>query len=98
MTVEYQTPGTKLRWSTLGEWISCAHRIDARQASAARCRALEAHASILPRVLIDAERSVATMEAALDLLKYGHQSLARPRRGFREGHTTTLTIMHHGDP
>ena len=22
MTVEYQTPGTKLPWSTLGEWIS----------------------------------------------------------------------------
>ncbi len=90
---KYTTPGTRLTWSGVSEWVDAAHWIGSCQLSAARNRAYAAHAAALPRELIDREMYVPSLEAALHLLKYGHPSLARPQRGHRAGHPTTPVIM-----
>lgn len=89
----YRTPGANLWWSDVGEWTSCAMRIDRRRCSAARNAALAAHAAALPRALIDIETDPAAIEAALRLLEYGPPGLARPPRGSRGDHPTTPIIM-----
>ena len=89
----YTTPGTRLTWSDVGEWVEAAHRIDRRRLSAARNRALAAHGAALPRELIDRETHVPSLEAAIHLLKYGPPGLARPPRGARADHPTTPVIM-----
>ena len=77
----YQTPGTRLWWSDLGQWFEAAHVLDRRRYSAARSRALAAHAAALPLTLIYAEDNADTLTVALDLLKYGPPPLGRPQRG-----------------
>ncbi|MFC4670708.1 hypothetical protein ACFO5X_19315 [Seohaeicola nanhaiensis] len=89
----YTTPGTRLTWSDVSEWVDVAHRIGRRQLSAARNRTYAAHAAALSRDLIDREAHVPSLEAALHLLKYGHPGLARPQRGHRADHPTTPVIM-----
>ena len=89
----YTTPGTRLVWSDVSQWVDAVHWIGSRQLSAARNRAYAAHAAALPRELIDRETHVPSLEAALHLLKYGHPSLARPQRGHRADHPTTPVIM-----
>ena len=89
----YTTPGTRLTWSDVGEWVEAAHRIDRRRLSAARNRALAAHGAALPRELIDREAHLPSLEAAIRLLKYGPPGLARPPRGARADHPTTPVIM-----
>ncbi|WP_305970530.1 MULTISPECIES: hypothetical protein [unclassified Mameliella] len=89
----YTTPGTRLTWSDVSEWVDAAHRIGSRQLSAARNRAYAAHAAALPRELIDRATHVPSLETALHLLKYGHPSLGRPQRGHRANHPTTSVIM-----
>ena len=94
MTIHrYTTPGTRLTWSTVGEWVEAAHRIDRRRLSAARNRALTGHRAVLPRELIDRETHVPSLEAAIHLLKHGPPGLARPPRGARADHPTTPVIM-----
>lgn len=90
---QYTTPGTRLAWSDVREWVDAAHRIDRRRPGAARNRAYAAHAAALPRDLIDREMHVPSLEAALHLLKYGHPGLARPQRGHRADHPTPPVIM-----
>ena len=90
---QYTTPGTRLTWSDVSEWVDAAYRIGRRQLSAARNRAYAAHAAALSRDLIDRETHVPSLETALHLLKYGHPSLARPQRGHRADHPTTPVIM-----
>ena len=89
----YTTPGTRLTWSSVTEWVRAAHRIDRRRLSEARNRALAAHAAALPRALINRETHLPSLEAALHLLKYGPPGLARPPKGARAGHPTTPIIM-----
>ena len=89
----YTTPGTRLTWSNVSEWIEAAHRINRRNASRHRNRALANHGAAMPRELIDRERDIDAIEAALSLLKYGHPSLSRPQRGSRGNHPTTPIIV-----
>jgi hypothetical protein len=91
--IRYQTPGTRLCWGDLAGWIEIACRIDRRRYSAARSRALEAHASALPLTLIYAEDNADTLAKALDLLKYGPFPLGRPQRGNRKNAPQTPRIM-----
>lgn len=89
----YTTPGTRLTWSNVTEWVSAVHRIDRRRLSAARNRTFAAHAAALPRDLINRETHVPSLEAAIHLLKYGPPGLVRPPKGPRAGHPTTPIIM-----
>ena len=88
------TPGTRLTWSDVSEWVDAAHRIDRRHLGAARNRSLAAHAATLPRDLIDRETHVPSLEAAVHLLKYGPPGFARPQRGHRADHPTRPVIMN----
>lgn len=91
--VRYNTPGTRLWWSTVGEWVDVAQRLDRRRYSSARNRALAAHGGALPRDVILAEQDLEVIESAISLLKYGPRDLARPQRGSRAGHPTTPVLM-----
>lgn len=87
------TPGTRLTWSDIRDWVDAVHRIDKGQLSGALNRDHVANAAALPRDLIDRETHVPSLEAALHLLKHGHPGLARPQRGHRADHPTTPVIM-----
>lgn len=89
----YTTPGTRLTWSDVSEWVDAAHRIDRRRLSEAWNRALGAHGAAMPRELIKRETDVPSLEAAIHLLKYGPPGLARPPKGARADHPTTPVIM-----
>ena len=89
----YTTPGTRLTWSDVSEWVDAAHRIDRRRLSEARNRALGAHGAAMPRELIRRETDIPSLEAAIHLLKYGPPRLARPPKGARADHPTTPVIM-----
>ena len=67
----YTTPGTRLTWSDVSEWVDAAHRIDRRRLSEARNRALGAHGAVLPRELIKRETDVPSLEAAIGF-RYVH--------------------------
>ena len=91
--VKYRTPGTRLWWGTVREWVICAKRLDARRSSAARNIALAAHVEALPLKMIAAETDRIAIEAALDLLTAGPTGLCRPPRGHRADAPHTPRIM-----
>lgn len=92
MAKEYRTHGTNLSWSTLGQWIAAAHRLDHRRLSSSRSAALKAHGSSLPREIINAEYEIDVIDQALALLKYGPPCLARPQKGYRADAPQTRII------
>lgn len=89
----YTTPGTRLSWSNVSEWVEAARALDRRRCSEARSRALRNHGGVMPREMIQRETDAQAIEAALDLLKYGPPGLARPPKGARGTHPTTPVIM-----
>ncbi|MEO1139387.1 MAG: hypothetical protein AAFW87_08015 [Pseudomonadota bacterium] len=89
----YRTPGTRLWWSDVGEWIAAARKIDRRRLSQQRYRALQNHGGSMPRALIDLETDIDAIDDALDFLKYGPPGLARPQRGHRAKAAQTRIIM-----
>jgi len=86
---EETTPGTRVSWSTLHEWIEAWHEISGRKISAMRYRQEEAHvAALLARQdLVDGERWIGTLERLLAVMR----DLKRPR-GQREKHPATIII------
>ena len=54
----YTTPGTRLTWSDVSEWVDAAHRIDGRRLSEARNRTLAAHGAAMPRDLVNRETRI----------------------------------------
>ena len=89
----YTTPGTRVSWGTVSEWIEAAHKINARRLSRHRNRALENHAGALPREVINLETDIEKIQRALHLFKYGPTGLARPTRGHRANHPSTPVIV-----
>lgn len=61
----YRTPGTRLWWSDVGEWIAAARKIDRRRLSQQRYRALQNHGGSMPRALIDLETDIDAIDDAL---------------------------------
>ncbi len=61
----YETPGTRLKWSTLGEWLTTWMVIDQRPPSAARHSAQKTHLEALPDELVFAgdERELTRLKA-----------------------------------
>ena len=49
-----KTPGTRLEWQHLGDWIDAWWELEERKASSARNEALDAHLEALPDALIEA--------------------------------------------
>jgi hypothetical protein len=79
------TPGTRLYWRTLGDWLECAFEIDARRSSQARYGAIERHWTALSLPIIKRADKPSTLRfiAFLDNSRGGCQAWARPPRGKR---------------
>ncbi|MBK7759555.1 MAG: hypothetical protein IPI35_24790 [Deltaproteobacteria bacterium] len=82
----YTTPGTRVCWSTVREWLSAWASLDARPPSAARHMALAAHLEALPDELV--ARASPTDLDELDALLRSVQ----PVRGRRQNHPTTRLL------
>lgn len=80
------TPGTRLGWSTLAQWLHAQAELSARPASSARHAALAAHLAALPDEIIEAADT-----RDLDQLDQVVRQ-AQPPRGQRAGHPTTRLL------
>ena len=77
------TPGTRVHFATLGEWLEGWRAITGRRISAARHAAEAAHLEALPDYLVEAgsAEELDALEAIVER--------ERPPRGQRQGHATT---------
>jgi hypothetical protein len=91
---EVTTPGTRLRWRNLREWLICAEEIAYRRSrlcSSANHRATEAHLRVLPRGYIEQETDQVVLRAALaHFTEWQRKSLPR---GSRAGHPVARAIV-----
>lgn len=79
------TPGTRVRWANLREWLDGWREIDGRPASRPKHAALRVHLETLPDEVVEA-----TGARELDELHGLVNSLeVEPARGKRAGHATT---------
>jgi DNA repair exonuclease SbcCD ATPase subunit len=81
--VTWATPGTRLRGSTLAEWLGGWQELEDRRASSARHEARRDHLAALPDAVVEqaAEDELDALEEVLRDIK--------PPRGQRAGHATT---------
>lgn len=79
------TPGTRLHWRTLADWLACADQIDRRRTSQRRYDTIKRHWQALPVELIRTADKASTMEliSFLDNSRGGSQAWARPPHGKR---------------
>lgn len=83
--MSYRTPGTRLSWSTLNEWISCALKIAARRPSRSRYEAADAHwLALSDEVIKNAEQPELLSFTEL-INSIGNLAWHKPHRGFRGG-------------
>ncbi|WP_316157994.1 LPD1 domain-containing protein [Cupriavidus sp. BIC8F] len=87
---ENKTPGTNVKWATLGEWVKGWRALDRRAPSATRHEELESHVAALASKVdvITSESKEAVLVAAKRLIEQ-----LQPPRGTRERHPTT-EILH----
>jgi hypothetical protein len=80
-----RTPGTRLEFASLAEWLTCAAAIEGRRPSAGRYAAARAHFHALPDAMVETAEGDA-VQAFIDLLA-GHGNLEwhKPSRGHRGG-------------
>jgi hypothetical protein len=77
------TPGTRVRFATLADWLAGWRAIEGRKPSAARHAALAAHLEALPDALVESA-DIAEVDALAAIVER-----ERPPRGQRFGHPTT---------
>ncbi len=82
----YTTPGTRLCWSSVREWLSAWHALEARPLSSNRHAALAAHLEALPDSLV-ASAGAHELDALEPVLRAN-----QPVRGRRQGHPTTRLL------
>ncbi|KVV07440.1 hypothetical protein WK77_16775 [Burkholderia ubonensis] len=91
----HKTPGTRLQWSTLAEWMDAWSRIGARAASSKRHQQRAAHVAALA-----ANMSVVNCETDVEVLAAAKQIIERenilPPRGMRAGHPATEILQRVG--
>ncbi|MEX3917935.1 hypothetical protein AB4Y43_17085 [Paraburkholderia sp. BR10872] len=89
------TPGTRLKWSTLKDWMDAWQRINARAASSGRHRQRAAHIAGLASNMevVNREKHITTLAAAKHLIERGG---LLPPRGMREGHPATEILQRVG--
>lgn len=77
------TPGTRLVWSTLGEWIEAADAIAGRRCSRHKYRAADCHFAALPLAVVEAAPA-AEVEQLVALLQHpANIAWGKPPRGHR---------------
>ncbi len=82
----WSTPGTRLRGTSLAEWVEAWRTLDGRRASSARHSAMAAHLEALPEPVVEAAGAL-ELDALVAVLRE-----ARPSRGRRQGHPTTRLL------
>ena len=82
----WSTPGTRLRGTTLREWVKAWRTLEARRASSARHAAMAAHLEALPDAVVEAA-GAEELDALVGVLRE-----AQPSRGRRQGYPTTRLI------
>jgi len=82
----WSTPGTRLRGTTVAEWVEAWRTLDSRRASSARHAAMEAHLEALPDAVVEAA-GAEELDALLGVLRE-----AQPSRGRRQSHPTTRLL------
>lgn len=89
------TPGTRIKWSTLKEWMDAWRRIAGRAASSKRHQQRAAHVAQLASNMsvVNRETDVETLAAAKRLIE--RENLLPPR-GMREGHPATEILQRVG--
>ena len=82
----YTTPGTRLCWSSVREWLSAWNALEARAPSSGRHAALAAHLDALPDALVTQAggHELDALEAVL--------RANQPARGRRQNHPTTRLL------
>lgn len=90
-----KTPGTRIKWSTLREWLDAWRRINGRSASSKRHQQRAAHVAELASNMsvVNRETDVETLAAAKRLIE--RENLLPPR-GTREGHPATEVLQRVG--
>ncbi len=91
----HTTPGTRLTWSTLQEWIDAWRRLDARAASSKRHQQRAAHVVELARNMevVNREADVEVLFSAKQLIELEN---VLPPRGMRAGHPATEILQRVG--
>lgn len=84
------TPGTRLSWSCLWEWLVAWNKLQDRSHSSLRYQQESAHIRVLPPEMVEAETDEAVLYGFLDAL---NQDDAIPPRGMRQKHPTTPLII-----
>ena len=79
------TPGTNVHWDNLTEWISAAHRLDARRSSAKRDRDIASHWNALPLAMIERAPASALRSFIHILQAPNNVAWGKPNRGARRG-------------
>jgi len=87
---EITTPGTRLSWSNLAEWIAAWRQLQRRRHSSRRYAQESAHKRALPLEMIAHEVEPTILYAFLDIM---HSSNVRPPKGMRDGHPTTEHVV-----
>ena len=82
----WSTQGTRLRGTTVAEWVEAWRTLDRRRASSARHAAMAAHLEALPDAVVEAA-GAEELDALVGVLRE-----AQPSRGRRQGHATTRLL------
>lgn len=89
------TPGTRVRWASLQEWVAGWKRLNARAASSKRHQQRAAHVAELASNMsvVNRETDLATLAAVKHLIE---RENILPPRGMREGHPATEILQRVG--
>lgn len=93
--VSITTPGTRLTWCSLKEWIAAWKQINARAASSKKHRQRAAHVAVLASNIdvVNREMDIETLATAKQLIERENML---PPRGDREGHPATEILQRVG--
>ncbi|PZQ43185.1 MAG: hypothetical protein DI551_12590 [Micavibrio aeruginosavorus] len=91
----HQTPASDLLWWNLSDWVEAARTLDARRASWRKNVQRIFHVRALPLKMVWDERSLETLQDALDLLTSLSSGFRQPPRGQRENapHTPLIAAI-----
>jgi hypothetical protein len=90
-----RTPGTRLTWSCLADWVDTWKTLQRRRVSAARYQQESAHILVLPLEMIARETDPDVLYTFLKITSSNPGN--RPRRGERGGHPTTVMVVKAGN-
>ena len=84
------TPGARLSWRNLAEWMEAWKQLQRRRHSSVRYQQESDHKRALPIAMVSQETDPIVLYTFLDLM---HQANVRPPRGTREEHPTTSLMV-----